>query len=237
MEHIFHIRQALPDLAIHKAQEVQGQIQLNQIGVHQNEVTQGQLPRCNPVGGHQHQGNQPYGNDGPLPDIHHGQTGNRPHSGIFIALQGMIIATGLMPFIAKIFDGFIIQQAIDGLGIGDGIAFIHLAAILQAPFRHQQRVGDIADNCHKGDKRIAEIKQSPKNATDHADFQQRRNDVEQHERQNEFDALGPSFYHPRQPAGLTFQMKTQAQAMQMFKCLQRDCANGILRDTGKQGFP
>ena len=39
-EHLFHIRQRVFDLAVNKAQKMQGQINLNHVGIHQHQIAQ-----------------------------------------------------------------------------------------------------------------------------------------------------------------------------------------------------
>ena len=86
-----------------------------------------------------------------------------------------------MILVIEIFDRFIVDQTVDGLGVGLVIALVHFAAELHPPFGDDQGKGDIDHDGDKGDQREPEIIQHPKNARDHEDFKQGRQDVEQHE--------------------------------------------------------
>ena len=138
-----------------------------------------------------------------------------------------------MGFVIEIFDRFVIDQAVDGLGVGFVIALVHFAAEFHPPFGHDQGKGDINHDGHKRDQRKPEIIQRPQNGRDHENFKQGRQDVEQHEGQQEFNPLDPTFNCTRKPAHLAIQMKPQGQTMQVLKHAQRRCPNGALCHLGK----
>jgi len=65
------------------------------------------------------------------------------------------------------------------------------------------------------------------------DFQQRRQHVEQHEGQQELDPLGAALDHPRQAAGLAFQVKAERERVKMPESPERDQADRVLGDPGE----
>ena len=189
-EHRLHVDQRLLHLAIDEAQEVQRHVELDQIAIHQHEIAYRHAGILHAMAGHHHDRDQPDGDDGALADIQQRQGGAALHRRIFIAPERIVEAPRLMRLIAKILHRLIVQQAVDGLGVGLLVGLVHGAAELDAPFGDRQGEGDIAGDGREGDQREPEIVQHPQDAADQQDFQDRRHDVEQHEVQQELDALG-----------------------------------------------
>ena len=62
---------------------------------------------------------------------------------------------------------------------------------------------------------IPDVEQRPQDAADEHDLQQRRQDVEQHEAEEEVDALGAALDRPADGAGAPVEMEAQAQRVQV----------------------
>ena len=84
-----------------------------------------------------------------------------------------------------------------------------------------------------GRQREAPIVERPQDAADQRDLEQRRQHVEQHEEQQELDALGAALDRAGQAAGLPVEMEAQRQRMQVAEGLQRDVADRALRHAGE----
>src|SRR5690606_7140564 len=70
-------------------------------------------------------------------------------------------------------------------------------------------------------------------AGNEGDLQYRRDDVEDHEAQQETDAAGAPLDIPGQPAGTSGQMRAQVQPVQMFEDPEGDATHGPLGHTGE----
>ena len=109
-KHPFHVDKRLAEFAIDPAKEIQRHVQLQEIGVHGDEIADRQTAFLNMKAGHPHHQHQADGDDRPLPDIDHRQRGARTNSHDLIALHRLVIAVGLDSLGVEIFDGFVIQQ-------------------------------------------------------------------------------------------------------------------------------
>ena len=114
-----------------------------------------------------------------------------------------------MPLRTEIFDRLVIQEAVDGLGIGLGIAFVHLAAEANAPARDGKGEPDIGGNRHQCCQRDRQIEFPEHDGAEKRELKQCGEDAEHGEGKQRVDALGPALDHARKAARLAFQMKAQ----------------------------
>src|SRR3546814_10877822 len=68
---------------------------------------------------------------------------------------------------------------------------------------------------HQDDQREPDVEQSPQDAADEDDLQQRRQNIEQHEGEDELDALDAALDDARQPPGTPVEMIAKAERVQM----------------------
>ena len=144
IDHGFHVDQGLADLAIDRAEEIERQIELDQIGVHHHEIAHRRLMRHHRERRHGHQHRDAEGDDDVLADVEPGKADAGLDRRRLVALQREVVAPRLMRLIAEIFDRLVVQQAVDGLGIGLLVRFVHLPAMGDAPFGERQGEPDIA---------------------------------------------------------------------------------------------
>ena len=140
-----------------------------------------------------------------------------------------------MFLVAEILDRFVVQQAVDGLGVGLFVGFVHAPHELDAPFGHGEGEADIDDDRNEhdgGERRVVAVQQD---AAHEADFDQRRQYVEEHEGEQELDALRAALDGPAQAAGAAVEMETQGERVQMAENPQRHLAHRLLRDAGEHG--
>ena len=142
-----------------------------------------------------------------------------------------------MRFVAEIFHRLVIEQAIDGLGMGLGILLIHTAAKFEPPLRHRKRECDKRGNSDKSDGGIFHAIEPPQYAANHNDFDQGGENVEQHEGEQKLNALHATFNSTRQSTGAPFQVKAQRQSVQMIENTKRYRADGTLGDFGEYSIP
>ena len=132
--------------------------------------------------------------------------------------------------VTEVLDGLVVEQAVDGARVRFLVRFVHLPAVLDSPLGDAERVGRVADDTDERHERIGRTEEAPENAANQRDLDQRRHDVEQHEREQRVDAVRAALDRARQATRLALEMELQRQLMQVPKSLQRDIADGALSD-------
>jgi len=135
--------------------------------------------------------------------------------------------------IAKIFHRFEIEQRVHRLGVGVGIALVHFAAEGDTPAGDGE--GEPGIGHHHGQRHRRD---HPIQLHHHIYFEGQKledsgENAEQSEGQQIVDALDAAVNHPRQAAGLAFQMKAQRQGMNMREGLHRDFPHGMIEHLGE----
>ncbi len=105
-EHLAHVDQGLADLAVDGAQKVQGQRDLDHVGVDHHEIAHGQLARLDATRAHRHDDHQARGDQKGLAHVQKGQRKPRLDGGRLVLAHGAVIAVGLAGFGVEILDGF-----------------------------------------------------------------------------------------------------------------------------------
>ncbi|MPM30571.1 hypothetical protein SDC9_77121 [bioreactor metagenome] len=113
------------------------------------------------------------------------------------------------------------------------IGQVGLAAKARAPFRHTDREAYVQHQRHHGDPEEPRIEAHGQNAQHQRHFDKGGQDAVERIGNQRFHALHAALDVARHAAGLAFQMKAQAQAMQVFKRRQRDAARRALRGLGE----
>ena len=232
-EHLPHIDQRLTDFAIDGAKEVQGHGQLHHIGVDHNEIPHGKVTVLHPDGGQDHHADQPAGDQQRLAEVQEGKRVVRLDRRLFIARHCRVIALRLALFGDEILDGFIVQQAVDGLLVGIRVAVVHLAAQLHAPLGHREGKPDVKPDGDRHDQQIPRVEQHGQDDADQQQLQNQRPDREKQEAEQEFHTLDPAFDDPAQPAGFARDVIAHRQLVDMLERLQRKHPQSALADTGK----
>ena len=138
-----------------------------------------------------------------------------------------------MLLIGEIFDRLVVEQAIDRLGIGFAVAFVHLAAVLQAPVGDKEGEGHIGDDGAEGHRREGPLVEPPQDAADQRDLEHRRHEAEKEIVEQEFGAADAALDRARQAAGLALEMEAQRQQMQVLEGRERESAHRALADLGE----
>ena len=143
VEHLAHIHQRLPDLAIDRAEEVQRHGDLDHVGVDHDKVAHRQRAVLHADRGHDHHANQPGRDDDRLAKVQERERVACLERGHLVPRHGRVVARGLALFGAKILDRLEIQQAVDGLLVSVGVLIVHHAPQLHPPFGHREGEPDI----------------------------------------------------------------------------------------------
>jgi hypothetical protein len=150
-KHRLHIDKRLRDLAIDGAEQIERLIQLHQDGIAHHERADSELSARDAHGGQYHHETHADRHD-------HGLAGvqNRKR---YLSLDGrarefvhrFLEAARFVTFVVEIFDGLVVQQAVDGLGVRLAVAVIHLAPEPDPPACDREGEPDIA--AHHGERR------------------------------------------------------------------------------------
>ena len=232
-EHLAHIHQRLTDFAVDRAEKAQGQRDLHHIGVDHDEIANRELARLHAHRAHHHHQDQADGDDDILPDVQRRQRLAGHHRELLVRRHRLVVARGFPAFGVEIFDGFEIEQAVDGLLVRLGIAVVHLAADVHPPFGDLERVGDIDRDRDQHDHHVEPAEIDREDRGHQGQFQDQRPDGKQHEAQQEIDALDAAFDDAGQPAGLAGDVIAHRQAVDMGEGFQRQFAQGALTDADK----
>src|SRR6185437_6632504 len=233
LEHLFQIGQRLLDVAIDHAEEVERHVELDQIGIHHDEIADRHGAGGDALPGEQHDADEAGGDDGALADIEQRQRALALHRRLLVGAQRLVEAVGLVLLVGEILHRLEIQEAVDRLGVGLAVALVHLAAVFDPPVGDDEGEGDVADDGGEGDERELEIVEPPQDAADEEDLEQRRHDVEEHEGEQELDAADAALDGARHAAGLALEMEAQRQRVQMAEGGEADHAHGVLLDLGE----
>ncbi len=113
--------------------------------------------------------------------------------GFDIVLLGLVEPLQLVPLIGEIFDGFVVQKAVDRARIGFAVLGVHFAAVFHAPLGGGCGIDRVTGHHRKrrGGKREAEV--MPQHCGDQRELEKDRRDAEQQIGEERFDALRASF--------------------------------------------
>ncbi len=232
-DHQLHVGQGLLHPAIDRAEQAQGRVELQQIGVDQHEIAHRQGPRRDPATGHQHHRDRPRGDDRRLGEAERELRGLASHRRRLVGAPRHLEPPRLMGLGREILHRLIVEQAVGGLDAGGDVALVHLPTEPHLPAGHGEGDGQIGQDRGQGREREAGAIESPQHAGHQGQFQQGGRDVEQGQVQQALDPRRAAFHHPRHPAGLAVQMEAQRQGMQMLEDLERGQPDRALGDPGE----
>ena len=232
-EHLPHVDQRLPDLAVDGAKEVQRQRDLDHIGVDHDEIADRQHLGLHPLCRHHHHRHQPGGDQRRLPCVQHRQAESGLDRRHLVPRHRPVIARRLARLGPEILDRLEVQEAVDGLLVGVGVLIVHLAPHLHPPLGDAKGIGDIEGDGDHHDRHVLPAEQRPEDHRDHRQFQDQRPDREQHEAQQEIDTLDAAFHNAAQAAGLAGDVIAHRQAVDVGERLQRQPSQRPLADPHK----
>ena len=185
------------------------------------------------LGGHAHHHRQPDRDDRPLADVQQRKCDLALDRRRLVALQPDVEAPRLVVLVAEVLDGLVVEQAVDRLGVGVAVGFVHLAAVLDPPFGDRERPVDVTADGREGDRGEHRAVEPPQDAAHQQHLEQGRQHVEQHEVQQELDAAHAALDGAAHPAGLAVQVEPERQAVQMAEGGERHGAHGALAHFGE----
>ena len=236
VEHRLHVDQPLADRTIDPAEHVERAKQLHQEAVDQHHVAGSELAAGPAPHGEAHRPGHHRVGDQALADIEPGERDFVTDRGAGVGSDRRIIAFGLALFGVEIFDGLVVQQAVDGSADRLVVDVVHLALQFRTPVGHPAGEADV--ECDDGERR-ADHSPAEFHLEDDADgdqFDERRRDVEQEEIEHHVDALGAPLDDLGQASGAPFEVKAERKIVDVAKDLRRQPAGGALTYFFKQGI-
>jgi len=133
-------------------------------------------------------------------------------AGPLVALHRAVVALGFALLGAEIFDGLVIQQRVDRLGVRLGIGVVHPAPNFDSPFGRE--VGVIHEHYDRdqGGEHIAPVELPQQHGHQQGNLDDGRRQLQDHHPHDDFDAGPAALQHARQSAGLALEMKAQRPA-------------------------
>ena len=232
-EHLLHVHDALLDGVVGEPEEVQGLVELDEVGVGEHELADAHLARHHAARGEQHDGGETAGDDRRLAQVQHVQRDLAFYRGAFVGGERFVEAVRLVPFVAEIFDRFVVQQTVDCLGLRLGVVVVHAATETDAPGGEREGEADIGGDRGERYQRETPVEQAPQYDGDQQQLDNGRDDVEDGETEDGFDAGAAAFDGARDAAGLAVEMEAQGEPVHVLEGLQSDPADGALLHGGE----
>ena len=145
-----------------------------------------------------------------------------------------IVSRRFAVFGAKIFHRLEIEQAVDRLGVGLRVAFIHRAPDADAPIRGQSRKDQIRDHREADRGDIAPVERDQHGGDDQCELDRRRDGGQHRGADKGLDCVAPTLKNASESAGLALQMKAQRQVVQMLEHFDRQSAHCVHGDCREQ---
>ncbi|KAF1053159.1 MAG: hypothetical protein GAK34_01080 [Delftia tsuruhatensis] len=232
-EHALQVGQALLDLAVDHAQKAQWNVELDHEGIDHDQVAQRQAAIHHALRGPPEDGDQGRGDDQLLPAVEQAQRALALEANAAQRLQVLVVAPRLEALVAEVLDGLVVQQRVDGLGVGRRLLGIGLAPKARAPLGHRDRERDVEHQRRQRDCREPDVEAQRQDAQHQRHLDEGGQDAVERIRDQRLGAAHATLDVARHAAGLSLQVKAQAQRMQVLEGGQRNRARGTLRGLGK----
>jgi len=117
-EHAVHVDERLLDLAVHHAQKIERDVELDQQAVDEHEVAERQSLRHHALSGEDHQQRHSDSDDAALPDVEEAERGFVLDGRRLVFLQVFVVAARLVFLVVEVFHRFVVEQAVDRARVG-----------------------------------------------------------------------------------------------------------------------
>ena len=232
-EHDLDVDHRLLDLAIDQAHEIQRLVELDHHGVDHDEIADGVGAALDAVGAQHHGGGEPEREHRRLPGIENRERDVGLDARVLIARHRAVVAFGLARLGGEIFHRLVVEQRIDRLGVGVGVARIHLAADVDAPFGGEIGEPHIERDRDRDHDDVAPIEVEQQHGDDQDQFDDGRRQLQQHHAHDGLDGVAAAFENAGEPAGLALEMKAQRQQMHVLEGEHRQPPHRVHRHLGE----
>ena len=235
-EHLVQVGQALLDLAVEHAQEVQRDVELDQQRVHHHQVAQRQAVLDHAGGGapeHRHQARR---NDELLARVEQGERALRLDLGAAVGVQALVVAAGLEVLVVEVLDGLVVQQRVDGAAVRLRVQLVHLAAELGAPLGEADGQRAIGNQRGQRDPHEAHVELAAEQRQHQRQLDQRRHDGVERVAHQRLQRARAALDVAGHAAGLAVEVEAQAERVQVAEGLQRDAPRRAVGGLGEDQF-
>ena len=186
------------------------------------------------VDAHRENDDHAEGEDDGLPGVQNCEGDVSLHAEALVTRHRFVVARRLALLGAEILHRLEIQQAVDRLGVGVGVAFVHRAADADAPVRRNRRVDEIDGHRDADRQDVAPVERIKESGDDQRELDDRRHGHQHRGANDRLDRIAAAFENPRQAAGLALEVKAQRQLMEMDEDLDGEASHGVHRHRGEQ---
>ena len=191
------------------------------------------VPRSTPIGAQHHRRRKSEREDHRLPGIEHGERDVGFYAGVLVARHRAVVALGFARLGGEIFDRLVVEQRIDRLGVGVGVALVHFAADIDPPFGRIIGELHIEHDRDADDGDVAPVEMQQQHRDDQRQFDDGRRELQQHHAHDRLDSVAAALEDACQPAGLALEMKAQRKQMHVLEGQHRQPAHRVHRDFGE----
>ena len=233
-EHGLDVDQALLDLAIDHAHEIERQVELYEDGVDHDEVADGERAACHVARRQQHADHRADGEDQRLAGIEQAERAVGADGRPLVARHGGIETARLEVLVAEILHRLVVEQAVDGLGMRFRVGFVHVApdddAALAGPEGKPYIEGDGDEDHDDIDPAEIEGHQS----CDHQELDRGRDRIQHRHAHDGVDAADAALDDAVQASGAALEVEPQGELVQMPEGAVGELADRILGHHGEQ---
>ena len=188
-EHQLDVGHRLLDLAIDHAHEIERLVELDHHGVDQHEIADRLGAGLDLVGAHHHGGGEPEGEDHRLPGVEDGERGIGARAGVLVARHRLVVALGFALLGAEIFHRLVVEQRVDRLDVGVGVALVHAAADADAPFGGVIGVGHVDGDGDHDRQHVAPVELPHQHADDQHELDDGGRELQDHHAHDGLDGV------------------------------------------------
>ncbi len=209
------------NLAVDRPEETERHGDLDHVGVDHHEVADSQLPCLHAPRRHHHHRGEARGDHQPLPEVEPRQAHRRLGRGLGVALHRAVVARRLPLLGVEVLHRLEVEEAVDRLLVGVGVALVHPRADGEPPVGDPDRVPDVERDRDRHHDEVPDVEDEEEDAGDERELEHQRDDGEEQEPQQEVDALHPALDDPAEPAGLARDVIAEAERVHVPEGLER----------------
>ena len=176
------------------------------------------------------------GEDRGLARVEHRERGVGFDAGLLVGRHRLIVAPRLALLGAEVFHGLVVEQAVDRLGVGLGVALVHGAADVDAPVGGLHREPQVEHDHRQHGDDVAPVELPGAHRQHQHELDDGRHERHQHHARDVLDAEPAALQHAREAAGLALQVKAQRELVHMLEGAQRQLAHGVHGDLGEHAL-
>ena len=156
-EQPLHVHQRLLELAVDHAEQEQRRRELEQIGVDEHEVADGELARHHARGRAPHHRGDADRHGHGLAEVQHRERLLRHHARVLELAQALVVARRLVRLVVEVLDRLVVEQRVDRALVGARVGLDRGAEIARAPLGHRERPDRVAGQRAERDQREAPV--------------------------------------------------------------------------------